>query len=382
MFPLLLTLPRRVNFKQMAAWGERNEGTFHNWFKKDLLLDEFNRTLIDQHGSGDCFVIFDPSFLPKSGKQTPGLGYFWSGQAGAVKRGLEIGCFGVGDLGHHTAFHLSASLTPTAAELRKEGKTLMQHYLGLVGAQLEQIRHFDNCLAADGYFGVSTFVGPVSAMGVRLISCLRANAALYYAPLPQAGEKKKRGRPRKKDGKVDWKEVDEERLPIVQQDEERRVRTGLVYVTCLKRTVRLVAVDYLKEDGSLVTRKLYFCTDLQSSAEWVLERYQGRYQIEFHFRDGKQSTGLAHCQSTDPVKIENHINLSLSAVSVAKAVHWLPLPKEERGPFSMAQLKTYYHNLALVERFSVALGIDPTETKNNPKIKELLFSTSYTALAA
>lgn len=382
MFPLLLTLPRRINFKQMALWGGRNEGTFHNWYKKELCLDEFNRSLVDRHGSGDCFVIFDPSFLPKSGKQTPGLGYYWSGQAGAVKRGLEIGCFGVGDLGHHTAFHLSASLTPSAAELRKEGRTLMQHYLALVKAQHGQIRHFDNCLAADGYFGVSTFVEPVAAMGIRLISCLRANAALFYAPLPEGARKKKRGRPRKKDGKVDWKEVDEERLPVVQQDGEKRIRTGLVYVKCLKRTVRLVAVEYLREDGSLSARKPYFCTDTESSAEWVLVRYQGRFQIEFHFRDGKQHTGVAHCQSTDPVKIENHINLSLSAVSVAKAAHWLPLPKEERGPFSMAELKTYYHNLALVERFSVALGLNPTETKNNPKIKELLFSTSYVAMAA
>ena len=133
---------------------------------------------------------------------------------------------------------------------------------------------------------------------------------------------------------------------------------------------------------TLFTRKLYFCTETGRSAEWVLERYHGRYWIEFNFRDSKQFTGLAHCQSTDPVKLENHVNLSLTAVSAAKAAHWLPLPKEDRGPFSMAELKNYYYNLKLVERFSEALGLNPTETKNNPKIKELLFSTDYVALAA
>lgn len=381
--PLFLMLPRRANFKQMAIWGERNEGTYHNWFGKELCLDEFNSALIDRHGTGDCFVIFDPSFLPKSGKNTPGVGRFWSGQAGAVKRGIEVGCFAVGDLGHRTAFHLDAKLTPTAAELRKAGKTLMQHYVSQVEGQLVHIQHFGNCLAADGYFGVGTFVGPVTAMGTCLVSCLKSNAALFYAPPPQAeGDKRKKGRPRKKDGKVDWANLDEGRLPVAYEDTEKRVRSGLAYVKCLKRTVRLVAVDYLKEDGTLFTRKLYFCTETGRSAEWVLERYHGRYWIEFNFRDSKQFTGLAHCQSTDPLKLENHVNLSLTAVSAAKAAHWLPLPKGERGPFSMAELKNYYHNLALVERFSEALGIDPTETKNNPKIKELLFSTDYVALAA
>ncbi|MCB9305940.1 MAG: hypothetical protein H6565_05045 [Lewinellaceae bacterium] len=113
-----------------------------------------------------------------------------------------------------------------------------------------------------------------------------------------------------------------------------------------------------------------------------MEHYQCRFQIEFLFRDAKQFTGLTHCQSTNQTKIENHVNLALSAVSVAKAAHWLPLPKDQRGPFSMAELKNYYYNLALVERFSVALGLNPTETKNNPKIKELLFSSSYAAIAA
>jgi hypothetical protein len=48
----------------------------------------------------------------------------------------------------------------------------------------------------------------------------------------------------------------------------------------------------------------------------------------------------------------------------------------------MAELKTYYHNLELVERFSIALNLNPTEIKINPKIKERLFSDSYTQLAA
>jgi hypothetical protein len=367
----------------MARWSNVNEGTIHNWFKQELDLTSFNRSLIDEHGTGQYFTIFDPSFLPKSGKKTPGLGRFWSGQAGSVKRGIEIGCFAVGDLGHRTAFHLSASQTPSPAKLKESGQTLTGHYVGLVREQLAHIRHFGNCLTADGYFGVMTFVQPVTEMGIVLISCLKSNYALFYAPLPDDGKgKPKRGRPKKKDGRINWDKLNEERLPIVFQNKDKVVRSALAFVDCLKRMVKLVAVDYLKEDGSLLTRKLYFCTDVDKTYDWILERYHGRYWIEFTFRDGKQFVGVAHCQSTDAKKIENHINLSLTAVSLAKAAHWLPLPIESRGAFSMAELKTYYHNLMLIDRFSYALGLDPTVTKNNPNIISILFSGSYEKMAA
>jgi hypothetical protein len=119
--------------------------------------------LIYTFGHGSYCLLFDPSYLPKSGKHSPGLSCFWSGQAGAAKRGMEVGAFAVGDLEHHTAFHLSATLSPSSAELKEQeqGSTLMQHYVSLVAARQADIVHFGGFLAADGYFGVSTFVNPV-----------------------------------------------------------------------------------------------------------------------------------------------------------------------------------------------------------------------------
>lgn len=52
--------------------------------------------------------------------------------------------------------------------------------------------------------------------------------------------------------------MDEQRLPVILSDAEKIVRTGLVYAKCLKRCIWLVVVDYLREDGSFFTRKLYF----------------------------------------------------------------------------------------------------------------------------
>jgi len=299
-----------------------------------------------------------------------------------VKRGLEIGGFAVADLINHSAFHLEASLTPCSEELKKEGKTLVEHYISLVEKQSQTIRKFGNLLVVDGYFGIFNFVKAVSeGMSIDLISCLRTNAVLHYTISPPL-EKKKRGRPRKKGEKVDWANIDEAQLPIIFTDDEKRVRSGKVYVKSLKRIVMLVATEFLRPDGSMLCRKLFFSTNVEAQPLRVLEQYRCRFQIEFLYRDAKQFTGLTQCQSTDQVKIENHINLSLTTVSAAKAAHWLAIPKEERGPFSMAEIKTYYHNLLLIERFSVALGLNPTDTKNNPKIKELLLSTCYEPVAA
>ena len=381
LFPVLFTLPHRHNFKQVAKWSGHNEGTIHNWYSRDLGLAAFNRALIDQHGSGDWVTIFDPSFLSKSGHKTPGIDRRWSGQAQAAKRGLEIGYFAVGDLGHHTAFHLHAEWTPSGADLQAAGHNLMSHYVALVRKRVEDIRHFGGVLACDGYFGVFTFVDPVLTLGLTLISCLKSNTALYYAPQAVVGKRGK-GRPAVKGAKIKWQELDEEKLPVVYSDSHKRVRTAQVWVKCLRRIVRLVAVEYLKADGCLQCQKLYFCTDTTQTWAWILERYGIRFQIEFLFRDAKQFLGITHGQSTDQTKMENHVNLALTALSVAKVTHWLPIPKEERGAFSVAELKMYYHNLAMIDRFSCALGLDPTHTKNHPKIRELLFSNTYTNWAA
>jgi hypothetical protein len=252
----------------------------------------------------------------------------------------------------------------------------MSHYVDLVLKQSDKILHFGGILACDGYFGVSTFVNPVMKLGMTVISCFKNNAVIHYPPKVVLG-KRRQGRPAVKGDRIQWNAVDDAQLPVVSEDKEKRIRSAKVWVKCLGQIVKLVAVEYLKEDGSLQTRKLYFCTDIDKSWEWILERYGIRFQIEFLFRDAKQFLGITHCQSTDLTKIENHVNLSLTALSVAKATHWLPIPKEERGAFSVAELKMYYHNLAMVERFSCALGLDPNHTKNNPEIIKILFSTCY-----
>ncbi|MCS6928632.1 MAG: hypothetical protein NZM43_03955 [Saprospiraceae bacterium] len=63
--------------------------------------------------------------------------------------------------------------------------------------------------------------------------------------------------------------------------------------------------------------------------------------------------------------------MSLTAVSVAKAVHHLSKGKSLRGPFSMADVKTQYFNELMINRIFDVFAKFPNLTKNHPEIQKL-----------
>lgn len=151
--------------------------------------------------------------------------------------------------------------------------------------------------------------------------------------------------------------------------------------TILKRTIPGECHLRQKPDkaGAWIVDKVYTCTDLSLPAEKIVQYYQLRFQVEFLFRDAKQSVGLTHCQARDKEKLAFHFNACLTGVSMAKAVHWLALPKEERGSFSIADVKTLYFNELLLDRFLSIFQIDAELAKNNPHLNQLL---SFGSIAA
>ena len=94
---LYLGLRGRYNFLNMARYGEYNEQTYRNQFDKKFDFIGFNTDLIKSHCSRQLINAFDPSYIPKSGKNTEHIGMFWSGCSQKALRGLEIGGFAVVD---------------------------------------------------------------------------------------------------------------------------------------------------------------------------------------------------------------------------------------------------------------------------------------------
>src|SRR5699024_5376134 len=104
-----------------------------------------NKSIIAGHASDHLAIAFDPSYISKSGKQTPGTGYFWSGVAGRAKWGLEIGGLAAVDIDNHTAFHLEAVQTIGL----KEGETLLEHYTGIILDRKLPLQEVSKVLVAD-----------------------------------------------------------------------------------------------------------------------------------------------------------------------------------------------------------------------------------------
>lgn len=368
LFWLLLSMRGRVNFEQFGRYSKYNESTFRNNFDKpfDFLL--FNQKLIEAVCEKEIAIAFDPSFISKSGKQTAGLGYFWSGCAGRSKKGLEIGGFGALDILNNTCMHLCAYQT-FFDKKQKESKSLLTYYSDLVVSKARELLKTSNKLVVDAYFSKKPFIDATTSAGFEVISRLRDDAVLKYRYVGKP--KKGRGRPRKFSGKVDIKNLDEQHFRPIIKEKDFIAYEAVVFSKALKRWIKTVVVHYLKEDGTLKIAKIYFSTDLQMDGADVFIYYKTRFQIEFLYRDGKQFTGLEQCQSRKAKRLDFHFNASLTAVSLAKALHHLNQPIEKRKPFSMASIKTQYFNELLIDRFISAFGISPKRIKNNPIYRKI-----------
>lgn len=115
---LLLSMRSRVNYLMLCRYGKYSEKSYRLNFEKGFDFETFNRRLILSNCSKDLLWIFDPSHIAKSGKHTPGVGYFWSGCADSVKWGLELSALAIGDMENQTALHYHAWQT----EWQKERK--------------------------------------------------------------------------------------------------------------------------------------------------------------------------------------------------------------------------------------------------------------------
>ena len=111
-FICFLCIKGKLNFLQMNRFIDKCEQYFSIHFENRFDFQGFNLAMIQERVK-ECIIAFDPSFIKKSGKKTYGLGSYWSGCAGKMKRGLEICCFAAVDIPHHTAFHLKAIQIPS-----------------------------------------------------------------------------------------------------------------------------------------------------------------------------------------------------------------------------------------------------------------------------
>jgi hypothetical protein len=383
LFATILALRGRGTGRNLSRYCAYSERTIARQFRASFEWPDFHERVLTAalDPRSELLSAQDASFIPKSGKQTFGLGYFFNGCANRAERGLEISTLAVVDVTRRCAFTLAVSQTPPGEDKPKSPQAAEETRIDFYKQQLhdhrarlpERVQY--HCV--DGYFAKKKYIDEVVALKLHPITKLRADADcrfLYTGFHPQ-----RRGAKRKYDGKVNFQELHRfEALGTLEEHAHVQLYTALVWHVSLKRKLRVVVLVNRK-DPHKPRYIVLASTDLELEGRKLVEFYVARFQIEFLFRDSKQFTGLTDCQSRAAAVLDFHFNAALATLNLARAealrARTDPLPHV----FSMASWKQRHFNERLLDVFIANLALDPIWVKNHPAYEKL---RTYGAIAA
>ena len=351
--------PDRRNFSGLAAYGGRAARTHARWFGRPFPFARLAvGTLAAVHprvsqGLGELLSL-DASFVAKSGGKTWGVGWFWSGMARAVRRGLEVSLLATVDVEEGGAYPLCARQSPATGRARgqtPDGETAAAVGLALLREALaagagEQLGA--RWVAVDGGYSARTFVEGVRALGLHTVGRLRRDAVLrhrYIGP-----HERRPGRRRQFDGRFDPR--DPTRLTRTAPDDAPvDLYHGQLHSKAWQRWLQVVYVLPRGADPQTTRGVLLYSSDTALDPVRLFRFYRSRFQIEFAFRDAKQHLGLQDCRARAQAKLDFHFNV------VFAALFWARLQARLRadgplGPFSLHQIKQRNFEAELLKRFA------------------------------
>jgi hypothetical protein len=383
LFATILALRGRVSGRNLSRYCAYSERTIARQFRASFDWPDFHERVLTVALAPRAELISaqDASFIPKSGHQTFGLGHFFNGCTSRAERGLEISTLAVVDVTRRGAFTLAVAQTPPSEDQARNTlaaeETRVDFYKQQLREQRPRLPESIKYHCVDGYFAKKKYIDEVVALQLHPITKLRADADcrfLYTGPHPQ-----RRGAKRKYEGKVNFQDLHRfEDLGTLEERDHIHLYTALVWHVSLKRQLRVVVLVNRK-DPHKPRYIVLASTDPELDGHKLVEFYVARFQIELLFRDSKQFTGLADCQSRAATVLDFHFNAALATLNLARAeelrVQSDPLPHV----FSMASWKQRHFNERLLNVFIENLALDPIWVKNHPAYEEL---RTYGAIAA
>lgn len=383
LFATILALRGRVTGRNLSRYCEYSERTMARQFRASFDWPDFHQRVLTAalDPRSELISAQDASFLPKSGKQTFGLGHFFNGCASRAERGLEISTLAVVDVTRRCAFTLAVAQTPPGAakgtSKQAEEETRMDFYKQQLRAQRHRLPEGVTYHCVDGYFAKKKYLDEVVSLDLHPITKLRCDADcrfLYTGPHPQ-----RRGPKRKYDGKVNFQDLRRfADLGTLEERDHIHLYTAIVWHVSLKRKLRVVVLVNRKEPHK-PRYMVLASTDLELDGHKLVEFYVARFQIEFLFRDSKQFTGLSDCQARAEAALDFHFNASLATLNLARAEELRVRTDQSPHVFSMASWKQCHFNERLLDVFIERFALDPTWVKNHPDYAEL---RTYGAIAA
>jgi hypothetical protein len=363
----LLCSPDRITMLGLSRWTERGGSyrTIQRFYQTTINWAQVHWTLIQTHllkSSGPYLLAGDEVVVSKAGKQTHGVGRFYSGLAQRVIPSISFLAVSLIDVEHRQSYPLQIEqLLPhqpthkpnTPPEKRPLGRpkgrknyekpppqlspelATLQGLLRGILARITriQVKH----VVLDGKFGTYPATWAVRQTGLHIISKMRRNAALY---LPYAGPKPRRGPTPRYGDKLDYQHlpaaarvathtegdycIDTYHLHVYHKDYPDRLNVVVVAKTHLKTGKR----------GHVVL----FSTDTDLSADQIVDYYSLRFQIEFNFRDAKQYWGLEDFMNVGQQAVTNAANLAFFMVNFSAALR----QSEIAIPPSVLDLKAHF----------------------------------------
>jgi DDE superfamily endonuclease len=186
-------------------------------------------------------------------------------------------------------------------------------------------------VVADAYFSKASFLNPLVAEGIMVLSRLRKDAVGWDDPAPVVGQRP-RGRPRKKGGV--WKlatllqvePVTELTVRIYGKEEHVQVVWRDLWLRDVRHKVRVVVVATKREPILLVS------TDLTLPPEAIIQLYAARFPMELTLRDLKQYGGLGDYQCSTLLAIHRFVHIALTACCLWR----LTMLQDQQAPWLAA----------------------------------------------
>ncbi len=357
----MLSMTGRVTMLGISRWTGKGGSyrTVQRFFNTGIPWPQVFGKFFQQHlylPEGEYFLVGDESVVTKSGKETYGLDYFFSGLLSKVVKGIALFSLSLVSVEERCSYPLRVEQVvrseeeKATARVRKQRKASqkkpttpkkpgrpkgsknrdktqveltpeLKRIQTMVTAQLAALRDLVRVryLALDGHFGNNNALQMVRQCGLHLISKLRYDAALHFS---YDGVQKNRGPRRRYGQKINYRDIPEKYL--VEKSIEGDIQTRIYQAEMLHRefaqplNVVIITKTNLKT-GAFANVNL-FSSDLELSFEKIIDFYSLRFQIEFNFRDAKQYWGLEDFMNIKEVPLSNALNLSLFMVNVSQAL--------------------------------------------------------------
>ena len=198
-------------------------------------------------------------------------------------------------------------------------------------------------LTCDSWFGVKTLVHAVCDItresAIHILSRLRINSSLHELP---EGKKAGRGRPQKYGRKIEGVsalaavlKASAKSATIFMYSKNREVLYSetIVMSKALQREIKIIFV--YRKNGFVFP---IFTTDLELNAEKAIEYYAARWKIEAGFKELKHELGDLDNQSRKKDAVENHFNLTCTAMTLV----WTYAMKQGSAPYRRIQSSRHY----------------------------------------